>query len=123
MSGLPSKDIIFEEALGKSTPEERASYLEEVCRGDSTLRNRMTRIVEAHLAAGSFLETPVFGSGRPAEIEIGQELRILQESGSWIEGELPPGLISPSDRVGSSGRSGSLEILEVVARGSMGIVL
>ena len=61
----PSIDSIFFAALEKTSPEERASYLDEVCGEDVELRRRVERLLKAHpKAAGGFLESP------PAELSF-----------------------------------------------------
>src|SRR6516162_11251948 len=58
-------EAIFAEALAKNTLAERATYLDEVCGQDMTLRNRVETLLRSHEAAGSFL-------GKPA-IEVAAE--------------------------------------------------
>ncbi len=123
MSEHPTNDLIFEEALRKPTPDEREAYLREVCRGDDRLRQRLTRMIDARLVAGEFLETPVKGARLMADLISDPELAIPPESVSDLSFELPPGLLAPSDRADSLGRLGGLEVLEIIARGGMGIVL
>ncbi|MBI1325822.1 protein kinase [bacterium] len=122
MSGQPSKDVIFEEALGKPTPEEREAYLDAACRGDASLRNQMARIIDAHLAVGNFLETPVFGADCVSDFAAGRNWPVPTENAAGFKETLPPDWIAPTARADSPGRIGSLEVLELVARGSMGIV-
>ncbi len=50
---------IFEEALDLTDFKARAAHLDEVCRGDSNLRERVEALLRSHDAAGSFLHTPV----------------------------------------------------------------
>ena len=123
MTDLPSNDVIFEEAMGKPTREERDAYLAEACQGNERLRRRMVRLIEASLAASHFLETPVTEASRLAELFSSTAFEIQPENGSDVRAGLPRGLLAPSQRVDSLGRLGSLEVLELVARGSMGIVL
>ncbi len=47
---------IFTEALEKTTPAERAAYLDQACAGDPVLRERVERLLARHEEAGSFLE-------------------------------------------------------------------
>jgi hypothetical protein len=48
---------IFTEALG--TPvQERAAFLERVCAGDTDLRHKIEKLLEAHYRIGNFLEEP-----------------------------------------------------------------
>jgi WD40 repeat protein/tRNA A-37 threonylcarbamoyl transferase component Bud32 len=56
--GKESKDIkaIFSEAIEKQTPEEQATYLDEVCGKDTELRSQIEGLLKAYEQAGSFLE-------------------------------------------------------------------
>ncbi len=123
MSDQPSNDVIFEEALGKSTPEQRNAYLDEVCRGDEPLRQLMARMVEDHLRVGQFLETPVDFFDHLDEMASDSKLSIDPHPSSESLEAMLPGLLGPTERAESMGRIGGLEVLEVVARGGMGIVL
>jgi serine/threonine protein kinase/Flp pilus assembly protein TadD len=49
-------EAIFSAALSKQSPEVRAAYLDEVCRGEPELRRRVERLLEAHPKLGGFLE-------------------------------------------------------------------
>lgn len=51
-------EAIFFAALEKSSPEERAAYLGEVCADDPELRRRVEKMLAAQATAGSFLEQP-----------------------------------------------------------------
>ena len=47
---------LFCEAVEHTSPEERAAYLDKVCRGDAGLRARIETLLRAHQEAGSFLQ-------------------------------------------------------------------
>jgi WD40 repeat protein/serine/threonine protein kinase len=49
-------DSIFAAAIELSSPEERAEYVQRVCRGDSEMRRRVEQLLAAHFHAGDFLE-------------------------------------------------------------------
>jgi serine/threonine protein kinase/Flp pilus assembly protein TadD len=51
-------EAIFFTALEKQSPAERNAYLDEACAGDDELRRQVERMLAAHAAAGSFLESP-----------------------------------------------------------------
>src|SRR5262245_35031053 len=55
-----SERDIFIEALRKSTPAERAAFLDGACAGNAVLRQRMERLLEVHGTAGDFLDRPAF---------------------------------------------------------------
>ena len=52
---------VFLEALDKRTPEERRAYLAQVCGASPELRTEFESLLQAHEAAGDFLEAPPFG--------------------------------------------------------------
>ena len=54
----PSVDSIFLAALEKSSPEDRAAYLDVACGEDTELRRRVERLLAAHPKVVSFLESP-----------------------------------------------------------------
>jgi serine/threonine protein kinase/tetratricopeptide (TPR) repeat protein len=58
---LPLEAIFFA-ALEKSTPEERAAYLDGATAGNSDLRRRVEKMLVAQAQAGSFLERPAHTS-------------------------------------------------------------
>ena len=70
MTTPAAAESIFFAALEKQDPAERAAYLDEACHGDSDLRRRVERLLEAHPQVGSFLEKPL--ADRPADEEIGR---------------------------------------------------
>jgi eukaryotic-like serine/threonine-protein kinase len=51
-------DDIFCDALERTSPAERAAYLDRVCGDDAELRRRVERLLEAHAAADNFLAAP-----------------------------------------------------------------
>ncbi len=53
-------NLLFLEALEKRTVEERATYLDEVCRDDNRLRTELVSLLKAHDEAGDFLDAPIF---------------------------------------------------------------
>src|SRR5262245_18397537 len=46
---------VFGEALERSSPEDRAAYLDDACRENATLRARVDALLAAHQQAGEFL--------------------------------------------------------------------
>jgi serine/threonine protein kinase len=52
---------VFLEALEKRTPEERRVYLAQVCGASPELRTEFESLLQAHEAAGDFLEAPPVG--------------------------------------------------------------
>ncbi len=88
--------LIFSEALGKKTPEQRKAYLDQACRNDEDLRAEVEELLKAHEEAGDFLESPAIGSD------------VTLDSSPTIEG--------PGTKIGH------YELLELVGEGGMGLV-
>src|SRR5262249_17405252 len=53
----PDIDSLFGAALECTSAEARAAYLDQACGGDAELRRRVEKLLDAHRAAGSFLES------------------------------------------------------------------
>jgi len=51
-------ESLFAEAVRQPSTEARAAYLEQACAGDAALRRRVEGLLEAHDAAGTFLQPP-----------------------------------------------------------------
>jgi serine/threonine protein kinase len=86
---------IFIEALERQDPAERATFLDQVCAGDSALRQRIERLLARHQQAGSFLESPAAPR------------------------------LSPDDELSSEGpgtRIGPYKLLQQIGEGGMGTV-
>ena len=77
---------------------DRGQYLEDICRGDESLRREVEALLDAHDAAGDFLETPILLDAGPKAVQI--EVRKEIESRSV----------------------GPYRLLEPIGHGGMGIV-
>jgi serine/threonine protein kinase/Tol biopolymer transport system component len=53
-------NLLFLEALEKPTVEQRASYIDEICKNDPRLRGELESLLKAHDKAGNFLDSPIF---------------------------------------------------------------
>ena len=51
---------IFLAAVEKSSPSERAAYLDQMCGDDAGLRGWIEGLLRSHEQGGSFLEGPLF---------------------------------------------------------------
>ena len=47
-----NEQTLFAEALERADPQERAAFLDEACRGDAALRERIERLLAQHRHAG-----------------------------------------------------------------------
>jgi serine/threonine protein kinase/tetratricopeptide (TPR) repeat protein len=55
---LPRVETVFGEAMEIATPAERSAYLDRACGGDAVLRRQVESLLDAHIRAGDFLESP-----------------------------------------------------------------
>jgi WD40 repeat protein len=119
---------IFINALEITDPAGRATYLEQACAGDASLRQQVGELLSAHEREGDFLDVPVvnqLGKKNPARNE-------LEETGAYVANgpDTEPdtehevrAFLSPSDKPASLGRLGRYEVLSVLGKGGMGTVL
>ncbi len=105
---------IFLEALERRDPAEREEFLDEACRDDIELRQRVERLLAAHADAGSFLEQPPEGIHATVGLDSGHPAGSADD---WHA------LLEPSENSGCLGMIGPYEIVELIGRGGMGIVL
>jgi hypothetical protein len=94
---------IFLNALDEGDPERRRAYLDAACAGKPELRQRVEALLRAHQNAGDFLDVP-------AMEQIGSEDQALA-------------FLAPASEASVLGRLDHYEVLEVVGRGSTGVVL
>lgn len=61
------EQIIFNDALERTDPQERAAYLNEACGDDEALRRRIESLLASYDEAGDFLEhSPIEPAAPPA---------------------------------------------------------
>jgi serine/threonine protein kinase/tetratricopeptide (TPR) repeat protein len=63
-------DEVFCSAIERTSPGERAAYLDQVCADDAELRRRVERLLEAHAHAGSFLAAGPPGTPATADAPV-----------------------------------------------------
>jgi serine/threonine protein kinase len=68
----PRIDSIFLAALEKRTAEERSAYLDSACQSNPELRERVERLLAAHLKASQFLETPAPGLVTTVDLAVNE---------------------------------------------------
>jgi tetratricopeptide (TPR) repeat protein/tRNA A-37 threonylcarbamoyl transferase component Bud32 len=94
---------IFVAALDLDDPAERAAYLDRSCTGDTDLRQRVERLLQAHAAAGSFLRAPA----------------VAVET---TDGPAPETILPPPASEGPGSRLGPYTLLDKLGEGGMGAV-
>jgi eukaryotic-like serine/threonine-protein kinase len=77
---------ILAHAAYKSTPAERAAYLDVACGGDAELRRQVDTLLSAHQRAGDFLEAPALPSMEESRLNEGPgavigRYKLLQQIG------------------------------------------
>ncbi len=84
---------IFAEALERTDPAARAAYLDDACRNDDALRQRVEALLAAHDGAGRFLEPDSGGMPETTAPETEGELRA-----STVETCSPSHMVSGEQR-------------------------
>lgn len=115
---------IFIEALDRTSPDERRSWLDQACGNDPDLRSRVELLLRAHDDAGSMLDHPVLGDRsakticRPTDREPGQP-----PEADVDPNEIALDFLEPSGEAGHIGLLGQFQVREVIGQGGMGVVL
>jgi hypothetical protein len=118
-----SERTIFMAALEKSTPEQRAAFLDEACAGDAALRQRIAALLRSHEQGGSFLGQPVPERVAAALAKPEGEAETQGQPPDPDAGREALHFLTPTDKPGVLGRLGHYDILEVIGQGGMGVVL
>jgi len=100
MSSDKSHENLFNDALERDDPVERARFLDDACGEDAALRERVDKLVRAHNEAAAFLSDP---SRKPAGSDLKQTLNIAQ-----------------IEKVGD--RIGRYKLLQQIGEGGCGVV-
>src|SRR5689334_14567224 len=94
---------LFLNALERESPAARAAYLDRACAGRPVLRRRVEELLRHHEEDPTYLNVPVM-----------EQLAAAEASLSFLE---------PSVEPDSLGRLDHYEVLEIIGRGSTGVVL
>src|SRR5439155_8378617 len=78
-----TEESLFAKALQKSTPAERAAFLDEACSGDAALRQRVEALLQSHGHA-DFLKTPAIQRAAKAAAGIDELPRPRAQAGSFM---------------------------------------
>ncbi len=109
MDKCSEAELVFSEALSKTSAADRAAFLDEACGDDITKRRHVERLLAACAEMGSFLESPILESDAVGRYSL-----------ECAQPSLP--LFEPSTDPNSLGKVDHYEILEVVGQGGMGVV-
>jgi WD40 repeat protein/serine/threonine protein kinase len=80
MADLSAIEAIFFAAKEKSTPEQRAAYLDAVCTNDLELRRLVERLLAAQPQVGSFLAVPAVDAEGPTLPPLPQPAELVTEA-------------------------------------------
>ncbi len=70
MTSEPNVDSIFCQAVEIASDSERQEYLQQACGADAELRDRIDKLLAAHLQAGSFMQE---GDERHSTLDLPNE--------------------------------------------------
>src|SRR4051794_17093686 len=65
-------ESILAAAVEMSSAADRRAYVERACAGDADLRRRVEELIDNHLRAGSFLESPAPDLGATADRPVAE---------------------------------------------------
>ncbi len=113
-----NEQSIFLAALEITDAAQRASYLDQACAGDPSLRNQVDALLAAHERSGEFLDVPALK--QLAAANSADQTRAEHDAD---DEEIELSFLQASSKSGCLGRLAHYEVQEVVGRGGCGIVL
>ena len=70
---MPNLESILASAVEISEFDERQRFVDESCRGDQALKERLQELIDNHFRAGSFLESPAAGFAATIDVTFSSE--------------------------------------------------
>src|SRR4051794_32624126 len=111
-----TEEEIFNEALARSLPQERAAYLDRACADHPGLRAAVEALLRANVGASGFLSNPKAPLAKAAAGSAVTSAEALDRD----DADSSLDFLEPSDKPGALGRLGHYQVLEVIGRGGMG---
>ena len=117
------EESLFAAAVEKSSPSERAAFLDQACAGDRKLRAQVEALLRAHDNPDSFLERPIVGDQETQLLAAETDRDDLPGVSGPGRAEVSLDFLEPCDAPGRLGKLGPYEVIDVLGRGGMGLVL
>src|SRR6476661_6945277 len=107
-------ESIFAAAVGIPSDADRRAYVDQACAGDPALRGRVDELIDNHLRAGSFLESPAPDLGATADQPIPERPGIFIGSYKLLEqiGEGGFGVVFLAEQTKPVRRKVALKVLK-----------
>lgn len=121
MSDVRKVDSIFDAAIEIESEQRRASFLDDVCRGDEVLRRKVDQLLDAHAQAGSFMADtdhhwdPGYEERFRGAFQATQAMAASGHVGDTA-------ISSASQPATEEGVLGDFRLIREIGRGGMGIV-
>lgn len=117
------EESLFAAALERSSPSERAAFLDQACADDRQLRVQVEALLRAHDNPDSFLDRPILGDQRTQDLAAATDRDDPRGVSRPARAEISLDFLEPCDAPGRLGKLGPYEVIEVLGRGGMGLVL